>query len=117
MHLTRSGGKRSRDDENNEESKACDELEPCEIEHKVCEYHPFIDAFRIWLKELTEMNSENVKDFVGNGGLPVNCIFKVSCSDDRLDMQKLMYGLSANAEFIPSEHDQRIMLTPIDGST
>jgi hypothetical protein len=65
--LTRSGGKRPRDDGNNEASQACGELEPCEIEHKACEYHPVIDKFHVWLKELTEMGSENVKDFVGNG--------------------------------------------------
>ena len=48
-----------------------------------------------------------MKDFVGNG-LLVNVLYKVSLSDDKeLDVQKLMYVLSANAEFIPSQQNQR----------
>ena len=43
-----------------------------------------------------------MKDFVGNG-LLVNVLYKVSLSDDK----ELMYVLSANAEFIPSQQNQR----------
>jgi hypothetical protein len=52
------------------------------------------------LKELIEMGGDNMKDFVGNG-LLVNVMYKVSLSYDKelFDVQKLMYVLTANAEF------------------
>ena len=93
----------------------CDELEAAQIEHKASEHHEVIDAFRLWLKELIEMGGDNMKDFVGNG-LLVNVMYKVSLSDDKeLDVQKLMYVLSAKAEFIPSTRGY--ISTAIDGST
>jgi hypothetical protein len=53
---------------------------------------------------------ELMLDFVGNG-LLVNVMYKVLLSDDmELDMQKLRYVLSANSEFIPSQHNQRIYI-------
>jgi hypothetical protein len=59
------------------------------------------------LNELIEMGGDNMKDFVGNG-LLVNILYKVSLSDDKeLDVQKLMYVLSATTEFIPSQQNQR----------
>jgi hypothetical protein len=40
-------------------------------------------------------------------------MYKVSLLDDKeLDLQKLMYILSANSEFIPSQQNQRIYTDP-----
>ena len=111
-HPTRSGGKRPRDDDDNEKAEDCDELEAAQIEHKASEHHEAIDAFSSWLNELIEIGGDNMKDFVGNG-LLVNVLYKVSLSNDKeLDKQKLMYVLSANAEFIRSQQNQRTYIDP-----
>ena len=68
-HVTRSGGKRPRDNDNAEYSD-CDQLEPRQIKHKASAYHAVIDAFRLWLKELIEMGGNDMRDFVGNGQGP-----------------------------------------------
>jgi hypothetical protein len=107
---TRSRGKRPRGDDNTLKSTDCEELEAAQIEHKASEHDEVIDAFRLYLKELIEMGAENMKDFVGNG-LLVNAMYKVSLLDNKkLDVQKPMYVLSANAEFLPSEQDQRMCI-------
>jgi hypothetical protein len=107
---TRSGGKRPRGDDDTLKPTDSEELEAAQIEHQASEHDEVIDAFRLYLKELIEMGTKNMKDFVGNG-LLVNAMYKVSLSDGKkLDVQKLMYVLSANAEFLPSEQDQRIYI-------
>ena len=84
-----------------------DSLVQVSIEH---EYglHQDIDAFRIWMLGLMELDETEREDIAGMGGLLVNQMYTVkfdSTRDNKITIQRTAFVVSADGEYFPSEKD------------